>query len=278
MNRTGATESRRTSPQKSVAASAKEKPRAKGDAKKAAPKERAGREAVRPPADVATVSARPSRAERASADERMRRIDEVCAAWAAIVAERMAADQQFTELYVAYRTRSSDVRGLFAWDALHAAEAHLSIVNSALARHIADDGRADPRAILADLRWEQRKLAAVYAVNAFLAVLNQMSPRRAKWANLQEFDPRIAVLSLAHQTLGYALESLRVAEPGDLTERILSASQNENVWTDKHDSEENQLTAACIAAAAFFRSLGASELTTAEEVLALYTTRARARG
>ena len=135
MNRIGATESRRTSPQKSAASSAKDKSRAKGESKKAAPKERAAREAVRPPAgDVAIVSARPSRAERASADERMRRIDEVCAAWAAIVAERMAADQQFTELYVAYRTRSSDVRGLFAWDALSAAEAHLSIVNSALAR------------------------------------------------------------------------------------------------------------------------------------------------
>ncbi len=111
--------------------------------------------------DTALVSARPSRAERANAEERMRRIDDVCSAWAAIVAERMAADQQFAELYEAYRTRSTDLRGLFAWDALHAAEAHLSIVNSALARHIGDDGRADPRAILADLRWEQRKLAAV---------------------------------------------------------------------------------------------------------------------
>jgi hypothetical protein len=145
----------------------------------------------------------------------MRRIDDVCAAWAAIVAERMAADQQFTDLYEAYRTRSADLRGLFAWDALHAAEAHLALVNSALARHIGDDGRADPRAILADLRWEQRKLAAVYSVNAFLAVLNQMSPHKAKWANLEEFDPRIAVLSLAHQTLGYALECLRLADPGD---------------------------------------------------------------
>jgi len=256
--------------QKSAASSAKEKPRAKPAAKKP-------EVTKQPRAEVAAVSARPSRAERAGADERMRRIDDVCSAWAAIVAERMAADQQFAELYEAFRTRSSDVRGLFAWDALHAAEAHLSIVNAALARHIGDDGRADPRAILADLRWEQRKLAAAYAVNAFLAVLNQMSPRRAKWANLQEFDPRIAVLSLAHQTLGYALESLRVPEPGDLTERILAASQNENVWTDKHDSKDSQLSGACSAGAAFFRSLGASELTTAEEILALYTTRARTR-
>jgi hypothetical protein len=228
--------------------------------------------------DVAPVPARPSRAERASADERMRRIDEVCAAWAAIVAERMAADQQFAELYEAYRNRSSDLRGLFAWDALHAAEAHLSIVNAALARHVGDDGRADPRAILADLRWEQRKLAAVYAVNAFLAVLNQMSPRRAKWANLEEFDPRIAVLSLAHQTLGYAMQALRAEEPGDLTERILAASQQDPVWESKHDSEEVRLASACTAAASFFRSVGATELTTAEEVLALYATRARSRG
>ena len=224
------------------------------------------------------VSARPSRAERASADERMRRIDDVCAAWAAIVAERMAADQQFAELYEAYRTRSTDLRGLFAWDALHAAEAHLTIVNSALARHIGDDGRADPRAILADLRWEQRKLAAVYAVNAFLAVLNQMSPRKAKWANLEEFDPRIAVLSLAHQTLGYALECLRIEDPGDLTEKILAASQKEPVWEEKHDSEEANLASACQAAAAFFRGVGATELTMAEEILSLYLTRAKARG
>jgi hypothetical protein len=208
----------------------------------------------------------------------MRRIDDVCAAWAAIVAERMAADQQFAELYEAYRNRASDVRGLFAWDALHAAEAHLSLVNAALARHIGDDGRADPRAILADLRWEQRKLAAVYAVNAFLAVLNQMSPRKAKWANFEEFDPRIAVLSLAHQTVGYALQALRVEEPGDLTEKILAAAQADAVWESKHDRDELKLHAACAASAAFFRSVGATELTTAEEVLSLYVARARSRG
>lgn len=207
----------------------------------------------------------------------MRRIDDVCAAWAAIVAERMAADQQFAELYEAYRTRSTDLRGLFAWDALHAAEAHLALVNSALARHIGDDGRADPRAILADLRWEQRKLAAVYAVNAFLAVLNQMSPRKARWANLEEFDPRIAVLSLAHQTLGYALGCLRIDDPGDLTEKILGATQQEPVWESKLDSDESKLRGACVAAAGFFRSVGAEELTTGEEILALYVTRARAR-
>lgn len=223
------------------------------------------------------VSARPSRAERASADERMRRIDEVCAAWAAIVAERMAADQQFAELYEAYRNRSTDLRGLFAWDALHAAEAHLTLLNGALARHIGDDGRADPRAILADLRWEQRKLAAVYAVNAFLAVLNQMSSRKAKWLNFEEFDPRIAVLSLAHQTLGYALDSLRVSYDGDLTEKILAATQQEHVWATQHDTDEARVIGACAAAAWFFRSIDAGELTTGEEVLALYLTRARSR-
>ena len=230
-------------------------------------------------AEVSLVKARPSRAERAGAEERMRRIDDVCSAWAAIVAERMAADQQFTELYEAYRTRSADLRGLFAWDALHAAEAHLTLVNAALARHIGDDGRADPRAILADLRWEQRKLAAVYATNAFLAVLNQMSPHKAKWANLEEFDPRIAVLSLAHQTLGYALESLRLSAPGDLTEKILTASQQEHVWASRFEvsAEESRLRGACSAAAWFFRSVGAAELTTAEEIFALYVTRAKSR-
>ena len=227
--------------------------------------------------DVAPVSARPSRAERANAEERMRRIDDVCAAWAAIVAERMAADQQFAELYEAYRQRSSDLRGLFAWDALHAAEAHLSIVNSALARHIADDGRADPRAILADLRWEQRKLAAVYAVNAFLAVLNQMSPRKAKWANLEEFDPRIAVLSLAHQTLGYALDALRIEAPGDLTDHILRASQDQTVWAIEPERDPHRLNAASYAAAAFFRAIDSSELVTAEEIGSLYVTRAKSR-
>lgn len=229
------------------------------------------------PSEIAPIKARPTRAERANADERIRRVDEVCAAWAAIVAERMAADQQFAELYEAYENRSSDLRGLFAWDALYAAEAQLQLVNAALARHVGEDGRADPRAILADLRWEQRKLAAVYAVNAFLAVLNQMSTRKPKWVALEEFDPRIAVLSLAHQTLGYAMASLRMPEPGDLTERILAATQHEDVWGEQHDSDESKLASACAAAASFFRSVGASELTTGEEILALYVTRARGR-
>lgn len=278
MNRTGASDAHTTARGKGKAGRAPAKGASTAKVAKAKPTPRREAEGRNGHGEVSLVSARPSRAERASADERIRRIDDVCAAWAAIVAERMAADQQFADLYDAYRNRSSDLRGLFAWDALHAAEAHLSIVNAALARHIGDDGRADPRAILADLRWEQRKLAAVYAVNAFLAVLNQMSPRKPKWANFEEFDPRIAVLSLAHQTLGYALQALRIEEPGDLTEKILAASQADPVWESKHDSDEAKLKAASEAAASFFRSIGASELTTSEEVLALYVTRARSRG
>jgi hypothetical protein len=226
---------------------------------------------------IEPIPARPSRAERAVADERSRRIDEVCAAWAAIVAERMAADQQFADLYEVYGNRTADLRGLFAWDALHAAEAHLSLVNTCIARHLADDGRGDPRAILAELRWEQRKLAAVYAVNAFAAVLNQMSPNKAKWVSMQEFDPRIAVLSLAHQTLGYALEALRFEAPGDLTDHILKASQDQRVWAIEPERDHHRLNAAAYAAAAFFRAIGATELSTAEEIGSLYTTRAQSR-
>lgn len=223
------------------------------------------------------VAARPSRAERSVAEDRARRVDEVCAAWAAIVAERMAADQAFAELYEQYRGRSGDLRSLFSWDALHHAEAHLALVNATIARHLSDDGRADPRVILADLRWERRKIAAVYAVNAFVAVLNQMGPTKAKWLEMQEFDPRIAVLALAHQTLHYALESLRVEAPNDITESILRASQDESVWAVQHRSEVTKLASAASAAAVFFRLVGATELVTAEEVASLYATRARTR-
>ena len=228
-------------------------------------------------ANISPTPARPSRAERVVADERSRRIDEVCAAWAAIVAERMAADQQFADLYEVMGSRTSDLRGLFAWDALHAAEAHLSLVNTCIARHLSDDGRGDPRAILAELRWEQRKLAAVYAVNAFAAVLNQMSPTKPKWVSMQEFDPRIVVLSLAHQTLGYALEALRCEAPGDLTDHILKASQDQRVWAIEPEGDAHRLNAAAYAAAAFFRAIGATDLSTAEEIGALYSTRAQAR-
>lgn len=227
--------------------------------------------------DVEPIDARPSRAERIEGDIRQRRIDEVCAAWAAIVAERTAADEQFAEQFEAYGKRTTDLRGLFAWDALHAAEANLSLVNAAIARHLSDDGRGDPRAILADLRWEQRKLAAVYAVNAFVAVLNQMSTQKAKWVNMEEFDPRIAVLSLAHQTLGYALHALGVEAPGDLTEHILKASQDQTVWAIEPERDPHRLNAASYAAAAFFRAIDAPELVTAEEIGSLYVTRAKSR-
>jgi hypothetical protein len=221
------------------------------------------------------VAARPTRAERSVAEDRSRRVDEVCAAWAAIVAERMAADQAFAELYEHFRGRSGDLRSLFAWDALHHAEAHLALVNSTIARHLSDDGRADPRVILADLRWERRKVAAVYAVNAFVAVLNQMGPTKAKWLEMQEFDPKIAVLALAHQTLHYALESIRVEAPADLTEAILRASQDESAWAVQHRNDLTRLASAASASAVFFRLVGATELVTAEEVASLYATRAR---
>ena len=227
--------------------------------------------------DVEPIPARPSRAERVDGDSRQRRIDEVLAAWAAIVQERTTADEQFAEQYEAYGNRTTDLRGLFAWDALHAAEAHLSIVNASIARHLSDDGRGDPRAILADLRWEQRKLAAVYAVNAFVAVLNQMSSQKAKWLNMEEFDPRIAVLSLAHQTLGYALEALRIEAPGDLTDLILRASQDQTVWAIEPERDPHRLNAASYAAAAFFRAIDSGELVTAEEIGSLYVTRAKSR-
>lgn len=229
------------------------------------------------PSEDDLVAARPSRAERTVGEDRARRIDEVCAAWAAIVAERMAADQAFLELYEQYQGRSADLRSLFSWDALHHAEAHLALVNNTIARHLSDDGRADPRVILADLRWERRKIAAVYAVNAFVAVLNQMGPTKAKWLEMQEFDPRIAVLALAHQTLHYALESLRVQAPNDLTEAILRASQDEGVWAVQHRNDVTKLASAAWASAVFFRLVGSTELVTAEEVASLYATRARSR-
>lgn len=227
---------------------------------------------------VEPIPARPSRAERIEGDGRQRRIDEVCAAWGAIVAERQYADELFAEQYEAYGKRTTDLRGLFAWDALHAAEANLSLVNASIARHLAEDGRGDPRAILADLRWEQRKLAAVYAVNAFCAVLNQMSTQKAKWTSeMEEFDPRIAVLSLAHQTLGYALDALHIEAPGDLTEHILRASQDQTVWAIEPERDPHRLNAASYAAAAFFRRIDADDLVTAEEIGSLYVTRAKSR-
>lgn len=238
----------------------------------------AAHDAARAAADerLVPVKARPSRSEREFAEQRAQEIDDVCAAWAAIVAERMAADQVFAETYEQFQTRPRDLRGLFLWDQLHAAESHVALVNAVIAKHL-EGRRADPFAILGELRQAQRKLAVVYAVNAFLAVLNQMSPNKPKWISTEVLDPRMAVLALAHQTLEYALEAARIEAPGDLTEAILAAAQHESVWTGARDASDRTL-AACAAAAAFFRSLGAHDLGSIDEIVALYETHARKRG
>ncbi len=233
------------------------------------------RATIPPPASksldrLTPVKARPSRSERAMAEARAQEIDDVCAAWAAIVAERMAADQQFAECFERYQQRPRDLRGLFLWDQLHAAESHVALVNAVIAKHL-DGRRADPFEILADLRLAQRKLAVVYAVNAFLAVLNQMSPHKPKWLPAENLDSRMAVLALAHQTLEYALEAGRVEAPSDLTEPILQAAQDESVWSGARDQADRTL-AACAATAAFFRTMGSEELGSIDEVVSLYET------
>lgn len=228
---------------------------------------------------LAPVAARPSRVSRAQADARLEEVDAVCAAWADIVAERMTADQTFADLVDQLRHASRDLRGLFLWDAMQAAESHVALINDVLAKHITDR-RGDPIAILEELRARQLRVAAVYAVNAFLAVLNQMKAQKPKWLALEgELDPRFAVLALAHQTLGYALEAARVEAPPDVTEQILTATQDETVWVWRRMPEPGTDTlAACAAAAAFFRSLGANVLTGTDEVAALYGEHARTRG
>ncbi len=228
--------------------------------------------------DLTPVAARPSRGERATVDARMTEIDEVCVAWADIVTERMAADQTFTELVEQLAHASRDLRGLFLWDALQAAEAHLATINDVLARHIVGR-RADPLDIQRELRARRLRIAAVYAVNAFLAVLNQMKPEKAKWLALDDLDPRFAVLALAHQTLGYALEALRVDAPPDVTDQILQATQDDTVWVWRRMPEPGTDTlAAAAAAASFFRALGADALTSTDEVAALYAEHAQTRG
>ena len=226
-------------------------------------------------ARLVPVKARPSRSEREFAEARAREIDDVCAAWAAIVAERMAADQQFAETFEQFQTRPRDLRGLFLWDALHAAESHVALVNTVIARHL-DGRRADPFAILGELRAEQRQLAVVYAVNAFLAVLNQMSSNKPKWLPMESVDERMAVLALAHQTMEYALEAARIEAPPDLTENILLAAQDESVWSGARDAQDRTL-AACAASAAFFRALGAEDLGSIDEVVTAYDARSRSR-
>lgn len=232
---------------------------------------------AQPPPGLTPVVARPRRSERAPIEDRMTEIDQVCVAWADIVAERMAADQTFTELVEQLGHASRDLRGLFLWDALQAAEAHLAMINDVLARHIVDR-RADPLDIQRELRERRCRVAAVYAVNAFLAVLNQMKPEKPKWLALDDLDPRFAVLALAHQTIGYALEALRVESPPDVTEQILQATQDETVWVWRRMPEPGTETlAACAAAAAFFRALGAETLTTTDEVAALYAAHGQSR-
>lgn len=219
---------------------------------------------------LAPKRARPSRSQRAAA-HRLSEIDQVCRAWADIVGERMSADQTFADLVEQYHMRPPrDLRGLILWDALQAAEAHVAMISSVLASHL-DGRRGDPVAILEDLRARQLRIAAVYAVNAFLAVLNQMNPEKPKWLSMDFPDPRFAVLALAHQTLTYAIEAARVEAPPDLTEQIIEATQDAAVWVWRRMPEPGTDTlAACAAAAAFFRTLGAEMMTSTDDVAALY--------
>jgi hypothetical protein len=229
-------------------------------------------------ASFAPVGPRPTRLSRAQVDSRLGEIDEVIRAWADVLAERMSADQSFAEIVEQFHHQPRDLRGLFFWDSLSAAEAQVALVNEVLAKHIVDR-RADPIAILAELRDRQRRMAAVYSVNAFLAVLNQMKPRKPKWMTMDDLDPRFAVLALAHQTLGYALECAQVEAPPDLTDHIIQATQDEAVWVWRRMPEPGTDTlAACAAVAAFFRSLGAEHLVGTDEVAALYAEHAQARG
>lgn len=245
----------------------------KRNANAKAKRKRAAAETRTPRDRRARVAPSVEREKAASAPEnaRLAEVDEVCAAWADIVAERIAADQTFADLVEQLgHVKTRDLRGLFLWDALRAAEAHVSLINEVLATHI-EGRRADPIAILADLRARRLRLAAVYAVQAFLAVLNQMKPEKPRWLAMDDLDPRFAVLALAHQTLGYAVEAARVEAPPDLTEPILAAAQDETVWLWRRMPETGSDTlAACAAAAAFFRALGAAVMTTTDEVAGLY--------
>jgi len=221
--------------------------------------------------DLSPVRARPSRDERRDVKARLEEIDQACNAWADIVAERMAADQTFADLVEQYHMQPPrDLRGLILWDALQAAEAHVAMITEVLAKNL--DGRAgDPVVILDELRARQRRVAAVYAVNAFLAVLNQMSAEKPKWLTMDYPDERFAVLALAHQTLNYAIEAARIEAPPDLTEQIIEATQDPAVWVWRRMPETGTDTlAACAAAAAFFRSLDADVMTGTDEVAELY--------
>lgn len=229
--------------------------------------------------DLAPVRARPSRLQRNDERGRLAEIDQTCNAWADIVAERMSADQTFADLVEQYHMQPPrDLRGLILWDALQAAEAHVALITDVLARHL-DGRRGDPVEILEELRARQKRIAAVYAVNAFLAVLNQMSHEKPRWLSMDFLDPRFAVLALAHQTLGYAIEAARISAPPDLTEQIIEATQDPAVWVWRRMPEPGTDTlAACAAAAAFFRSLDADVMTSTDEVAGLYAEHNRAVG
>ncbi len=199
-------------------------------------------------------------------------VDRITGAWGAIVVERIAADQDFATAFERYRTATKDIRAIFAWDEVLSAEAHLSLVNGIIARHADLAGRADPFAILADLHEERRRLAAVYAVNAFRAVLGQMSQKKARWRDMDggDFDERIAVLALAHQALSKALEIARVAAPADLTEPTLDAAQDRAVWAVRRTGAEGLVLASLQAASIFFARIGADTFADASEIGRLY--------
>ncbi|GAB5544507.1 MAG: hypothetical protein SangKO_042670 [Sandaracinaceae bacterium] len=242
-------------------------------AKQAAPKKARANEAAGDKANgaLSPVSARPTRGERDKVRERVSEIDLTCNAWATIVAERMNADQNFADLVDQFRAQPPrDLRGLFLMDALQAAEAHVAVITQVLGEHL-EGRRGDPVIILDEIRKRQKRIAAVYAVNAFLAVLNQMKPEKPKWQAFDALDPRFAVLALAHQTLGYALEAAQIVAPPDVTEQIINATQDEAVWVWRRMPEPGTDTlAACAAAAAFFRHLGAESMVTTDEVAAFY--------
>ena len=199
-------------------------------------------------------------------------VDRITGAWGAIVVERIAADQDFAAAFERYRTATKDIRAIFAWDEVLSAEAHLSLVNGIIARHSDTAGRADPFAILADLHEERRRLAAVYAVNAFRAVLGQMSQKKPRWRDMDggDFDERIAVLALAHQALSKALEIARVAAPADLTEPTLDAAQDRAVWAVRRTGAEGLVLASLQAASIFFARIGADTFADASEIGRLY--------
>jgi hypothetical protein len=240
----------------------------RGEARRAAP--RAGAKRKAPGAAPAQPSK--TRAAKAATDGRTTLVDRLTGAWGAIVVERIAADQDFTAAFERYRGAPRDLRAVFAWDEVLSAEAHLSLVNAIIAKHSDGAGRADPFAILRELHEERRRLAAVYAVNAFRAVLGQMSPRKARWREMEggDFDERIAVLALAHQALAKALEIARVPAPADLTEPTLDAAQDRAVWAVRRNGAEGLVLAALQAAAVFFARLGADTFADAREIARLY--------